>query len=61
MEKVKIKIDRSTLPHDGQIIMFDTYTKEGLTGLFFDGEDLILTNEDQWITVWEVYSWEPIC
>ena len=60
MEKIEIKIDRSTLPRDGQIVRFDTYTEEGLTGQFFDRDELILTNDAQWKSVWEVYSWEPL-
>lgn len=59
MEKTEVKIDRSTLPKDGQWVKFETSKEDGLIGQFIEGDDLFVINASRWKTSWEVYQWEP--
>lgn len=56
---VEIKIDRTTLPKDGQYIDFFHQDKEEwFTGYFIEGEDLFWVNEKVWFSKWEIAKWK---
>lgn len=57
MVKTFLKIDRSTLPNDGQAIRFQTPNEEWFTGYFVEGDDLFWINESKWFNVWDVMCW----
>ena len=40
MAKTFLKIDRSTLPADGQAIKFQTPNEDSFSGYFVEGDDL---------------------
>lgn len=60
----ELKIDRSTLPLDGQKIRFHEFGKEEWhTGTFssdVDNGDLFVVNEKTWFPAWDVDVWEPL-
>jgi hypothetical protein len=60
MYKNEIKIDRSTLPKDDQLVKFDTNDESDLIGLFSEGDDLFVINSHKWYTSYQVVSWEPL-
>lgn len=57
---VEIKIDRSTLPQDGQHIRFKTDKEEWHEGYFVAGDDIFSVTDDVWFFVWYVHEWEAI-
>jgi len=60
MGRIEIKIDRTTLPTDGQIVQFDTAKEQDLIGAFSEGDDLFIMSKSEWKTSFEVCSWEAI-
>lgn len=55
-----IKIDRTTLPKDGQKVVFNTYHMDGLRGEFVDGDDIFFVNNHEYYLAYDVESWEPL-
>ena len=53
-----IKIDRTTLPKDGQRIRFSTYEEEDLIGQFSEGDDLFVITPTKWYSAFDVHTWE---
>lgn len=55
----EIKLDRLTLPKDGQAISFQTQNEEWHDGYFVDGDDLFWINEDKWYPAFDILKWKP--
>lgn len=53
-----LKIDRSTLPKDGQRISFQTQNEEWHEGYFVSGDDLFWVNESKWFNSFDIISWK---
>lgn len=56
---MEVKIDRSTLPADQQVVIFETYEQKGLIGMFVEADNLFIVDENNWELAWHVFSWEP--
>lgn len=54
-----LKLDRSTLPNDGQRISFQTQNEEWHEGYFVSGDDLFWINESKWYPAFDIVSWKP--
>lgn len=55
---ISIKIDRSSLPKDGQKVWFqDMDTESWHYGYFSDGDDLFFINAGHWYNSWSVHCW----
>ena len=57
-EPVSIKLDRTTLPKDGQGVKFQTQDEEWHIGYFIDGENMFWIREDKWHYANDVLCWE---
>lgn len=58
--KVEVKIDKTTLPKDGQRIRFAIYNVEGLEGTFIESEDMFLLDDGKFHYILDIFSWESI-
>lgn len=64
----EIKIDRNSLPEDGQRIKWQTKadidSETWKEGTFCAGDDIFCEgfegSADAWDLVWDVYHWEPL-
>lgn len=59
-QDIEIKIDRTTLPKDGQKVSFEDEDLQWHKGIFRAGDDLFVVNSRKWFRVWDVIRWEPI-
>lgn len=57
---IEIKIDRSTLPKDGQHVAFKNDKEEWYEGYFVDGEDIFSVSDNVWFFVWYVHEWKAL-
>lgn len=57
-EIVYIKLDRTSLPKDGQSVYFQTQNEEWHQGYFIGGDDLFWINESKWYTAFDIVSWK---
>jgi len=57
---VHLKLDRSTLPKDGQRVSFQTQNEEWHEGYFVSGDDLFWINESKWYPAFDIVSWKYI-
>jgi len=55
-----VKIDKSTLPKDGQRVRFEIYNHKGLEGTFIEKEDMFLIDGGGFHYIHDIFSWEPI-
>lgn len=55
---VHIKLDRSTLPKDGQSVSFQTQDEEWHDGYFIDSADLFWINDDTFFPAFDIVSWK---
>ncbi len=55
-----VKIDKSTLPKDGQKVRFEIYNYDDLMGTFIEKDDMFLMDEGGFHYIHEIFSWEPI-
>jgi AAA+ superfamily predicted ATPase len=58
--KVEIKLDKTTLPADGQKVRWETYEEEGFVGVYLAEEEMFFESESVWRYAFEVTEWEPI-
>lgn len=64
----EIKIDRETLPNDGQKIKWQTQADidndNWKEGTFYEGDDIFCIgfedSTDKWNLVWDVHHWEAL-
>lgn len=56
---VEIKLDRTTLPKDGQAVSFQTQNEEWHDGYFVDGDDLFWVNESTFYPAFDILKWKP--
>jgi hypothetical protein len=72
MDYIEIKIDRSTLPKDGERVEFfiPGDSPEGiipLIGTFCEGDDMFVPDDNSFHSSWNVHQWrklkqdEPCC
>ncbi|WP_372772130.1 hypothetical protein [Mangrovibacterium sp.] len=67
-QQIEIKIDRSTLPSDGQKVEWQTYedlnNQKWKQGIYHEDEECFSEHfEDiatKWDLVWDVFHWRPI-
>lgn len=57
---MEIKIDRTTLPRDGEHVRFKDDKEEWHEGYFVAGDDLFHVNDSKWFFVWYVHEWESL-
>lgn len=57
---MEIKLDRSTLPKDGEHIKFKDDNEEWHEGHFCEGDDIFHISDSVWFFAWHVHEWEPI-
>ncbi|PXX96892.1 hypothetical protein DF185_19830 [Marinifilum breve] len=55
-----VKIDRSTLPKDGQRIRFEIYNYDDLVGTYIEKDDMFLLDNGQFHFIHDIFSWELI-
>lgn len=55
----EIKLDRATLPKDGQPVKFQTQDEDWHEGYFIDEDDLFWINDDKWYPAFDILKWEP--
>jgi len=55
---IHLKLDRTTLPKDGQYISFQTQDEDWHDGYFVDGDDLFWINENKWYPAFDIVSWK---
>lgn len=55
-----IKLDRQTLPKDGQYIRFKTEDESWHDGYFVDGDDIFSVSDKVFFFSWNVHEWEPL-
>ncbi len=60
MYKTEVKIDKSTLPRDGQKVRFETYEQYDIIGTYDAEQDLFIVNSKKYYQSWDVHSWEPV-
>lgn len=58
VQEVEIKLDRSTLPKDGQYIDFQTQDEDWHEGYFVEGDDLFWVNESKWYPAFDILKWK---
>lgn len=58
IEIVHLKLDRATLPKDGQRISFQTQDEDWHEGYFVSGDDLFWINESEWYLAFDIVSWK---
>jgi hypothetical protein len=56
--EVEIKIDRATLPDDGQRVRFQTQDESWHEGYFVQGDDLFWINENKWHPAFDILRWQ---
>ena len=56
---IEIKIDKSTLPQDGQKVKFFV-DDEWFEGEFDDNEEMFSVKADQFWFAWQVHEWQPV-
>ena len=57
---IHIKIDRSTLPKDGQRVVFQHENEDWSEGYFVGGDDLFWVSESKWYRSWDVIKWKYV-
>jgi hypothetical protein len=65
---IEIKLDRQTLPNDGQKVKWQTTSdinnRSWKEGIFSEGDDLFCVGFEKtahkWDTAWDVHFWEPL-
>lgn len=55
-----VKIDRATLPKDGQKVRFKLYHEIWQEGEYFEKDGLFWCSEDEFYDQWIVLEWELI-
>lgn len=60
MEKIEVKLDRTTLPEDGQWVEFDTYEQSELVGYFIESENMFHHPDGNFRFAWDVHAWSPL-
>lgn len=55
----EIKLDRTTLPKDGQAVSFQTQDEDWHDGYFVDGDDLFWVNESTFYPAFDILKWKP--
>lgn len=55
-----VKIDKSTLPKDGQKVRFEIYNHDNLIGTFIEEEDMFLIDGGKFHYIQDIFSWEPL-
>lgn len=58
-ESMEIKIDKTTLPMDGQRVRFyDGH--EWREGEYIDFDEMFWVSGSIWFFAWQIHEWEPI-
>lgn len=57
---MEVKIDKSTLPKDGQKVKFKLFHDIVKEGVYVEAEQLFYCSEREFYTEWIVLEWEPI-
>lgn len=57
---IELKIDRASLPQDGQKIKFCIEAGEWLTGEFIESENMFWVTASEWHYAWKVTKWQPV-
>jgi hypothetical protein len=55
---VHVKLNRTTLPEDGQQIKFQTQNEDWHEGYFIGGDDLFWVNDETFYPAFDIVSWE---
>lgn len=58
--RIEVKIDKSTLPKDGQWIRFETYEQDDLIGQYIEADALISHIDNGFTDIYHIYTWEPL-
>lgn len=56
---MEIKIDKTTLPEDGQIVKFYD-GDEWRDGEYLAEDEMFYVSPKEWFFAWQIHEWEPI-
>lgn len=60
MEKIEVKIDKTTLPENLQWVEFETYNQEELVGQYLEEDEIISQIDNKDTCIYDVYYWRPL-
>lgn len=58
--RIEVKIDKSTLPKDGQWVRFETYEQDDLIGQYCEEDGVISHTDNGFTDTYHIYTWEPL-
>jgi len=58
MEYTEIKIDKETLPRDGEVVVFETHKVSEYVGFFYENENAFVPINGLPITSFDVIKWK---
>lgn len=56
--KTELKIDKRTLPKDGQAVRFQTQDEDWHDGYFIEGENMFWVSESKFYSAWDILCWK---